>query len=70
VSASRVYKDGSGPCLGNYLISLEGWNDINGVKHLAILGAADVQPYIPNDKTFNRPIILGLERVFAAFPRK
>jgi len=70
VSASRVYQDGSGPCLGNYLISLEGWSDINGVDHLAILGAADVQPYIPNDKTFNRPIILGLEKVFASFPRK
>ena len=70
VNARRLYKDGSEPCNGNYSISLEGWATINDVTHLAILGAFAIKSCIPTSDTFNRPIILGLEEVFALFPKK
>ena len=70
VDALRLYKNENGPCLGNYSISLEGWATINDVKHLAILGARETKPFIPPTDNFNRPIILGLEKVFASFPKK
>ena len=70
VNARRLYKDGSGPCYGNYSISLEGWATINEVTHLAMLGERQVKTFIPTSDTFNRPIILGLEEVFASFPKK
>jgi hypothetical protein len=70
VSASRVYQDGNGPCFGNYHIRLKGWTRINDVVHLAILGAKDTKPFIPSSETFNRSIIVGLEKVFASFPKK
>ena len=70
VSASRLYQDGSGPCFGNYHIRLDGYTIINKVAHLAILGAKDTKGFIPSKETFNRSIIVGLEKVFASFPKK
>lgn len=69
VTARRLYKDGSGPCHGNYSISLDGWATINDVTHLALLGEREVKPFIPTTENFNRPILLGLEKAFSDFPR-
>jgi hypothetical protein len=69
VNARRLYKDGSGPCHGNYSISLDGWATINDVTHLALLGAREVKPFIPTTENFNRPILIGLEKAFSDFPR-
>ena len=69
VSAGRLYADGSGPCIGDYKISLIGWLKINDVTHLAILGGREVSPFKPSTDSFNRPILLGLEKAFSNFPR-
>jgi len=70
VYAYRLNKDGSGPCLGNYDIQVYAWQRINGRLHLAILGSKESGAFVPSTDTFNRPIILGLEEVFASFPKK
>ena len=70
VYAYRLNKDGSGPCVGNYDIQVYAWQRTNGRLHLAILGEKKSGAFIPSTDTFNRPIILGLEEVFASFPKK
>ena len=69
VNAGRPYADGSGPCYGDYKISLIGWVKINDVTHLAILGGREVSPFMPSTDSFNRPVLLGLEKAFSNFPR-
>lgn len=69
VNAGRPYADGSGPCYGDYKISLIGWVKINDVTHLAILGGREVSPFMPSTDSFNRPVLLGLEKAFSSFPR-
>ena len=70
VYAYRLNKDRSGPCVGNYDIQVYAWQRTNGRLHLAILGEKKSGVFIPSTDTFNRPMILGLEEVFASFPKK
>ena len=68
VFARRFYEDGSGPCVGDVRIDLKGWAYINEVRHKALLGEAAVRFASP--ESFNRAVIINLEKVFASFPRK
>ena len=68
VNAKRVYEGETGPCLGYYRLSLRGWVVINNVMHFATLGERAITPFISASDTFNRPVFVGLEKVFAAFP--
>ena len=69
VYAQRLYKDGSGPCLGNFSYNLIGWHKINGTKHMAFLGVLSSDSSISSSDNFNRPVLVGLEQVFADFPK-
>ena len=70
VSAQRLYTDQSGSCLGAYYFTLKAWSHINGKDHIAELGSWKSGAFLSSSETFNKPVMLGLEKMFASFPEK
>ena len=69
VYAHRLYDDGTGPCFGGFRFQLVAAHTINGQVHAATLGSLGTNASISPSDNFNRQVLVGLEQVFATFPK-
>ena len=67
INASRLYADGSGPCVGSARVELTAWTYVNGQLHRSTLGEYRSNTYAVKG-TFNQEALLALNKAFMRFP--